>query len=205
MDVLGWLALASVAAGLGCVIGSVAAFRRGRLLSTGMGTLLGLLLLSLSALFATIAVGTQGYRALTREELAVTVRTRPTGNQRFEAELTYPDGRQQRFAIAGDQLYIDAHILKWKYIANVLGLHTEYELDRIGGRYREIGAERDSTRTIHSLKADKPIDMFAVRQRFAWLSPLLDTEYGSAGFIGVEDPATFDVMVSTTGLLIRRR
>ena len=49
----------------------------------------------------------------------------------------------------------------------------------------------------------KPLDMFSLRQSYSLLAPLLDTEYGSATFIAVDEPATFEVRVSTTGLLIR--
>ena len=36
------------------------------------------------------------------------------------------------------------------------------------------------------------------------LAPLLDAEYGSATFITVDGPCTLHVLVSTTGLLIRK-
>jgi hypothetical protein len=46
--------------------------------------------------------------------------------------------------------------------------------------------------------------MFDLRRRFALLTPLLDTEYGSATFINSNSAEEFKVMVSTTGLLIRK-
>jgi hypothetical protein len=182
----------------------VAALRRKRLLGGIGGTLLALLSLSLAALFATIALATQGYRALTREEIAAVVITRPTGPQRFDARVQFADGTEAEFALAGDELYVDAHILKWKPLANVIGLHTAYELDRVGGRYFELEDERDSTRTIFSLSRDKPVDMFTLRQRYGFFAPLLDAEYGSGTFVPAGEPAEFEVRVSTTGLLIRR-
>ena len=39
----------------------------------------------------------------------------------------------------GDQVLVDARILKWHYIGNVLGLHTQYELDRLTGRFSPCG------------------------------------------------------------------
>ncbi len=101
-------------------------------------TLAGLLLLSLGALSGTIAVGIQGYRALTREDVAARMVVRPLGPQRFTAVFRFPDGRQATYLLAGDEIYVDAHILKWNPLANVLGLHTAYELDRVGGRYHVI-------------------------------------------------------------------
>lgn len=161
------------------------------------------LFLSLSALSGTLAASTQGYRALTAEEVALTVTTLPTGPGTFAAHVAFPDGRDTTYMVAGDQLVVDAHILKWHYWANVLGLETWYELDRLAGRYVDIDDERRSPRTIHSLKTQKPVDLFELAQRYTFLAPLVDTEYGSASFIDVDEPARFEIRVSTTGLLIR--
>jgi hypothetical protein len=163
----------------------------------------GLLLLSLAALSATLGISTQGYRALTMEEVAATITTVPTGPQAFQAYVEFPDGREATFSVAGDQLLVDAHILKWHAVGNILGLHTQYELDRISGRYEGIEDERTAARTIHSLKTDKPADLFHLVREYTFLAMLVDAEYGSATFIRVDRPARFEVRVSTTGLLIR--
>ena len=195
---LGLAAMALVLLGLG-----VRALRGRRWLGTVGSTGSGLLLLSLAALAATLSASTQGYRALTLEEVAATITTVPTGPGAFQAYVEFPDGREVTLAVAGDQLLVDAHILKWHPVANVLGLHTQYELDRLTGRYEDIDDERTSTRTVHSLKADKPADLFHLVRRYALLAILVDAEYGSATFIRVDRPARFEVRVSTTGLLIR--
>src|SRR5262249_10182881 len=143
------------------------------------------------------------YRALTREDLAARVSVRPTGPQSFAATVRYPDGRQSAFVLAGDEIYVDARILKWKPIANVLGLHTAYELDRVAGRYRDTGQEGSAPRTVYALGGAKPVDLFDLRRRHAFLAPLLDAEYGSATFVPVTQPAELELRVSTTGLLIR--
>jgi len=58
--------------------------------------------------------------------------------------------------------------------------------------------------TVYSLAKDRPLDMFDLRRRFAILNTLLDAEYGSATFINTNSTEKFRVMVSTTGLLIRK-
>ena len=106
--------------------------------------------------------------------------------------------------IAGDELYVDAHILKWKPLANFLGLHTSYELDRVAGRYLKLEDEQTKARTVFFLSQKKPIDIFNLRRRYTLFRPLLDAEYGSATFIAADQAAEFEVRVSTTGLLIRK-
>jgi len=166
--------------------------------------LLTLLLISLSLLCGTISLAIQGYRALTREDLAATVKVEPLGVQQFNAIVKLPDGTQKAFSIAGDELYMDAHILKWKPWANILGLHTSYELDRVAGRYSALADETSRPRTVYTLSSDKPVNMFDLRRRFAMLNPLLDAEYGSATFINTNVAEEFKVMVSISGLLIRK-
>jgi len=196
-------AIALGALGAILVVAGVVALMRARPLRFALRTLSGLLLLSLGALAGTVAIGTQGYRALTREDLAARLTVRPAGPQRFVATVRFPDGRQAAFDLMGDEIYVDAHILKWKPLANVLGLHTACELDRLAGRYQSIEQERSALRTVHSLAQDKPLDLFRLRQRYAFLGTLLDAEYGSATFVSVTRPAELELRVSTSGLLMR--
>ena len=190
--------------GLAFLIAAFVALRHVRLARTSMRLIWAVAFLAIAGFFAALTVGTQGYRALTQEEVAATVETQPLGPQRFRVRVRFPDGRVAAHTLAGDELYVDAHILKWKPIANFLGLHTAYELDRVGGRYQQLSDEQNSPRTIYGLGVKKPLDMFNLRQRYTLLAPLLDAEYGSATFVAVEQPATLEVRVSTTGLLIRK-
>ena len=200
--------LTVVSVGLGAlsiaVFGLAArSFRKGRRGRSIAGTGSGALLLSLSLLAGTLSVSTHGYRALTNETLALTVTTVPAGPQSFEAFVEFPDGRDTTLAVAGDQLQVDAHILKWHYVGNLLGLHTQYEMDRLTGRYADIEQERSAPRTVHSLKSPKPVDLFALVRRYSLLALLVDAEYGSGTFVDVREPSRFEVTVSTTGLLVR--
>jgi hypothetical protein len=185
------------------IIAGLVALRRARPLRFGLRTLAGLLLLAVGALAGAIGIGMSGYRALTREDVAARVVVRPIGPQRFAATFLVPDRPEVTYEIAGDAIYVDAHILKWKPMANVLGLHTAYELDRVTGRYDDIALEQSGDRTVYSLAQAKPVDLFGLRRSYAFLSPLLDAEYGSGTFVPVTRPAEFEVRVSTTGLLIR--
>lgn len=182
---------------------AVRAMRKRKWLGTAGTSGSAALCLSLSALGGTLGVSTQGYRALTSEEVAVTVTTVPTGPSSFQAFVEFADGRDTTFVVQGDQVMVDAHILKWRYFSNVLGLRTQYELDRLQGRYIDIEDERTRERTVHSLKSDKPVDLFDLVQRYSYLALLVDAEYGSATYIDVREPARFQVLVSTTGLLVR--
>ena len=204
MAVLTVVALVCAAFGALLVAGMIIYARRRQLLRS-LGLLLsGLFLFALAALGGTVSVGVKGYRALTAEEVAARVRTEPTGPQRFRATVELPDGRVGQFDVAGDQLYVDAHILKWKPLVNLLGLRTGYELDRVGGRYVAVADERQRPHTVFPLGPDRPVDVYGfVRRHPRVLAPLVDATYGSGTFVGADQPGWFEVRVSTTGLLIR--
>lgn len=197
-----WICAAAALLSLGLAIG---AFRGRRAVAGSIATLVTLLWCAGATLCVALGAGLAGYRALTREDHALTVMVTPLPGQRFLADARFPGGRAASWQLAGDQLYVDARILKWKGIANLLGLHTVYELDRIGGRYVDLAQERQAPRTIFSLGAEKKFDLFAWVQRHTWMAPLVDAEYGSATFVDVKGDATiYDVLVSNTGLLIRK-
>ena len=207
-----FMLVASLLALVFLLLGAVS-LRQRRWLGTTISMLAGALFLTLGALCATISVGIRGYRELTREDLAATVVTYPLGPQRFRATVTLPDSSVHMYDLAGDALYVDAHILKWRPLANVLGLHTAYELDRIGGRYQKLADEQTRERTVYSLATDKPFNTFDLARRYWLLRPFVDAQYGSATFINattgsgraVRDArqVTYEVLVSTTGLLVR--
>ena len=184
-------------------ISSLVAARRKKLFGSAAGGTIALLLFVMALLFGAVSVGLRGYEALTHETVAVVVTTTPIGDQQFEAHLQYPDGREQTFHVYGDQLYVDARILKWKSVANFFGLHTQYALDRVGGRYAQLKHERTRPRTLESLGEDSAVNLFELRKRWDRLSPLFDAEYGSATWVDASSAGKFEVRVSTTGLLVR--
>lgn len=204
LALLTWIAVGFLVLAAGFLWAGGAAFRRRRLVGGALGSLAGVLGLTLAALSALLAVGTQGYRALTLEETAARVEVVPTGPREFRATFRYPDVDSARtYRLAGDQIYVDAHILKWRSVANLLGLHTAYELDRVAGRYASVEDELSGERTVHRLGADKPVDLFLLRRAFPALAPLVDAEYGSATFVPADDTLTYEIRVSTSGLLAR--
>ena len=185
------------------LIAFVSAIRKRKVLGAVRNFTFTILMLALALLFATISFSIQGYRALTHEQLAATVEIEPLSNQKFIARLRFPDNGESEFKLSGDELYVDAHILKWKSIANIFGLHTLYELDRVAGRYVDIDEEITKDRTVFSLSSKKFVDIVDLRLKYEFLSFLVDAEYGSATFINVRKYSKLKIMVSTTGLLIR--
>jgi len=198
-----WIAGGLAVLGLAFVLAAVHALRRRRPLGFATRSLAAIALLACAAAAGTLSVATLGYQAFTREEVAARIAVTPTGPHEFTARFRFADGREASYRLSGDQIYVDAHVLKWKPVANAVGLHTAYQLDRVAGRYAALDKERAGPRTVHSLAVDRRLDIFDLRTRYVALSPLLDVEYGSATFAPADRPLDYEVRVSTTGLLIR--
>lgn len=158
---------------------------------------------SITGMLSLLMVGTQGYHALTKEVPAATIKVSPTGEQSFHATMKFADGSQQSFSLKGDELLVDAYVLKWKPWTNILGLHTAYRLDRVSGRYKVIDDETRKQRSVFAINNSGGKGLAQWREDFSALSFLLDVEHGSASFVDAEDSKEFQLMVTTDGLLLR--
>ncbi|MDQ2735592.1 MAG: hypothetical protein M3Y55_11515, partial [Pseudomonadota bacterium] len=141
-------------------------------------------------------------RPLANEQTAARVSVTPTAPQRFAAVVHFADGHDESFDLAGDDVYMDAHIIKWTPLANLLGLATSYRLERIGGRYDDLGQENTALRTVFDLGDPQLVNLSTLSQRFP-LGLFFDAEYGSTTYVPVTAPTTLSLQVSTSGLLFR--
>lgn len=166
--------------------------------------------LTISVAFFAVSVGCllgfitlKGYMSFTHEALAAQIHIEPIVEGQFKANFRFPDGRKASFDVHGDELYVDAQILKWSPLANFVGIHTSYQLARVGGRYHSIRDELNKKRTLFPLNEENENDLFKMRKKFSQLSFLVDADYGSASFIPAKE-GDYLLLVSTSGLLIRQ-
>ena len=203
MTVLLALAAVFVVIGLPLLARAFVLLFRGHFGSAAMRALASVAILAIAACIGLVAENLVTYQRLTHETPAVKVAFRQTAPRLFNAVLTYPDGRMQRFTLAGDEWQLDARVLKWKPVANILGFDTGYRLERLSGRYSDVASERTEPHTVHGLTPDAIIDVWNLAQRrSAWL-PAVDAYYGSATYLPMADGAKFAVSVSQSGLVAR--
>ncbi len=198
----GWVIVCGILAGA-FALRAVNRGRRRHPFAAALHGTLAAFWLVLAVAAALIGIDLRSYARLTNETPAAEVRFRQEGERRFAAEVMYPEGGSESFALAGDEWQLDARVLKWHGAALVLGLDPSFRLDRIGGRYRDIEQERSAPRTVHELARPDGVDVWSIAQRFhAWL-PFVDAVYGSATFLPMADGAHYAVSVAPTGLLAR--
>ncbi|MDQ7049400.1 MAG: hypothetical protein Q9M92_07600 [Enterobacterales bacterium] len=181
----------------------VARLRRLRLIAA-MGKLLSLILFSAVTGFTSlILISTRGYQALTFEQSAALIHIIPQSPQMFVAEITLSDGRIERYLLKGDEIMIEANILKWKSWANMLGLNTAFRLDRVRGRYSNLEDERSRPLSVYSMRGSVKVDLADWRGDYKKFAFLLDVEHGSASYVSAKQEKHLQLMVTSSGLLLR--
>jgi hypothetical protein len=184
----------------------LAAIRRMRRLQLARGTLFflsGGFVLLLAAGAALVMMNLYTYARLTHEQEAARVSMRQLGERHYAVSVQAKDAVPRHFELRGDEWQIDARVLKWRAMGNLMGFDTVYRLERLSGRYGDITQERNAPRTVHSLSEEPGLDFWSVLRRYHTYVPLADALYGSAAYVPMAEGAEYAVTVSTSGLVVR--
>lgn len=162
-----------------------------------------LVTLAIGVFFALIATVLIGYHRLGSEAVVATVQTRQLAPQRYAVDLSFPDGSRRSAEIEGDQWQIDAHIIKWRSPALLLGAQPLYRLDRLSGRYRRIDDARRPMSAV-DLSAESLVDLADIKRRFPRWLPWVDADFGSAAYLPLLDNGRYTVTLAAAGGLVAR-
>lgn len=203
-------------AGIVFLFSGLASIFRGRFLSGGLGTVGGGGLVAAAVIATLLALNVQTWSRLTYERPVATIRTTQLGPQYFEATLTQPtateDGRPVIgvYPMHGDEWRLEAQVLRWKPWAIVLGLDTQYRLDRLSGRYQSIAQERTAIRSVHEVKGGDPgpdlpwsISAWDTARKYRRWVDAVDTLYGGGAYMPMGDGAEYEVWITQSGLVAR--
>jgi hypothetical protein len=184
----------------------VAGLRRLARLKVVRGTLLllvgGIVLLAVAGA-GLVAANLFTYARLTHEQEAARLTSRQLGERHFAVSLQAKNAPAKHFELRGDEWQIDARVLKWRAVGNLLGLDALYRLERLSGRYGDVASERSAPRSVHDLAEEPGLDLWALTRRYQRYVPLADAMYGSAAFVPMAEGAEYVVTVSSTGLVVR--
>lgn len=184
------------------ILGGRRLWRR-RLLSGGAQGLGGLVLIALGLIGAMAAINLYTYQRLSYEAPVAELRFEAMGPQHYRAYVIPHERPAQVYELRGDEWQIDARIIKWQGIANLLGFDAAYRLERLSGRYRDVQQARRAPNTVHSLERAKGLDLWGLaNEHGSWL-PWMDAVYGNANYLPMRDGARFEVSLSQSGLVTR--
>lgn len=151
-----------------------------------------------------ISASVYTFNVLTSETLIAEIRFVQTGNQRYTAYLRTGDLCDEReFELLGDQWRIDAQFLKWKYWALLLGLDSQYRLERIEGRYRGVDEQNTRATQSYDLTERTAVDLVRVSEALGSLNFLTDATYGSSTYRDIDTASVHRVFRTPTGIMTR--
>jgi len=144
------------------------------------------------------------YERLTAETLIAELRFDRGGERQYLAYLRTGDRCDERtFPLFGDQWRVDAEFLKWKYWALLLGLDSQYRLDRLEGRYRSTAEQNSQPNVAHDLAARTAVDLVSLAGALGRWNFLLDATYGSSTYQDIDVDNVYYVYRTTTGIITR--
>jgi hypothetical protein len=185
------------------LVASVERLSRLKLVRGTLYLLIGGIVLLLVGAAGPVAANLFTYKRLTHEQEAARVTTRQLEERLYTVSVQTPEAPPKHYNLRGDEWQIDARVLKWRALGNLLGFDTVYRLDRLSGRYGDIQSERSAQRTVHTVSKEPGLDFWMLIRRYQRYLPLADALYGSATYVPMAEGAEYVVTVSTTGLVVR--
>jgi hypothetical protein len=164
----------------------------------------GLCLIFLATAFMLLALNIHTYQRLTYDKPIVILVFKQLGPQKYNVTLEYMNRTPpEDFILNGDEWQLDARILRWEPVLQVLGFNTIYRLERLNGRYSKINQELSQPRTAYSLSAEQGLDIWSLAREYQHRLQWLDAYYGNATYLPMQDGARFVVAINQYGLIAR--
>lgn len=167
--------------------------------------LLGVSCLAIGVSVATAVYHLSAYQKLIQEQPLAKIHIESIDNapQHFALRLKLQDGSLQSYEIMGDQWQFDARFIKWKSYAILLGLPPFYQVERLSGRYMLAADELNKPRTVYDIAINQGLNLYALATKKPELLPFVDVSYGSSTYMPLIPGASYQVVVTPTGLIAR--
>ncbi len=192
----------------GLLLRSWSRARKGKILRAGLYTFPAILTLMAFFLMLLVISNLTTYQRLTHEREILRLSIQKESHQMYQVTLEYlnlsDEGRTESYRIQGDEWQLDAKILKWEGWANLIGLDSYFQLDRIRGRYRNVEEAANNPSSVYDLAGElRGIDLWELKQLMKTSLPMIDAYYGQAVFLPLEAGAIYTISVNQSGLLAR--
>ena len=149
------------------------------------------------------------YQRLTYEKEISEVLIRKLAMQKYQlvvipTQQNDEESEPEYYVLYGDEWQLDTRVIKWKGWANVIGLDSYYQLDRLSGRFANIEQANTTAATAHQLGGEqKGLNIWKLKNVMKSKLPFLDAYYGQSVFVPMQDGAKYSVTISQSGLIVR--
>ena len=146
------------------------------------------------------------YHRLSGETLIAELRFDQSGDRVYDAHLRTGNRCDERvLTVYGDQWRVDAEFLKWKYWALLLGLDSQYRLDRLEGRYRSVVDQNSQPKLAHDLGEQTAVDLVSLAEALGRWNFLIDASYGSSTYQDIDPANVYYVYRTQTAIITRSK
>ncbi len=174
----------------------------------GMGRFLrgvfGLLFFLLALALGGLAMLLHNYLHIADDIAIARVSIKQLGPQDFQMVFVPRAGATRTLDLHGDQWEVDARVIRWDLPAQLAGFPPLYQIERIGGRYRDIAQEHASPRSVVAVNDPAWFDIWTFKHRFPRWLPFVDADYGSGAYLPMVDGGQFDLFLNTRGGLLAK-
>jgi hypothetical protein len=188
---------------LWCVVRLVRGPELGRRVRALLGAIAGT---SLGSLLIMLLVVIRAFQSFSGETLVARITMRKLAPHEFE--LTYAPSDVTAPVITvplrGDQWAVSGGIIKWHRWLTALGLRSYHRPTRLAGQFSSLAKQRAQPPTVYAIADDRDW----MWERVYWIAPylpLIDAAYGSSAYVYMEPRATFELYVTPSGYLVKRR
>lgn len=159
--------------------------------------------LGLAGVVAFAGLNLQTYKRLSLERDVVTISFEATpAPDTYTATLLYPGGQpSETYILRGDEWNLNARVIKFKPLSNMLGYDSVYKLDRLYGRYEDV-ARAGETMGV-PLSENPGLDVRALAEAYGGRLGIQDASYGSAVYNPMADGLAYRVRMTQSGLIAR--
>ncbi|WP_086931809.1 multidrug transporter [Agarilytica rhodophyticola] len=166
---------------------------------------IGLCLLAAAIVFGLSGLDLLSYKQMLQDKPILTISFKQQEEQHYVSTLmNIEDGVEKNFDVYGEQWQIDARVIRWSGLFDILGAKPGYRLERLNGRYHSLEDERRKTRSVHPLsKSEYGIDTWMLVHKTNNMIPLLEATYGSAAYLPMADGAIYQISLSHSGLVAK--
>lgn len=194
---LAWVV--ALVAVLSTLIGARILFNRHWFLGWLRGTC-GLVFLALAGFIGLLAWDISSYRAMPQDKPLATLSFKADGAY-YRVEVLQ-GGEERSVLLEGDLWQLDARLMQWKGLAQLIGLQPGYRLEKLSGRFLSIEQQNLAQRTRVEL-ASSPygVDLW----RWLRLSQrdlfIFDPQAARVTYLPIADDAVYSINLTPAGLL----
>ncbi len=168
----------------------------------GARLLFGVGFLGLAGVIAFAGLNLQTYKRLTHEREVATISFEAAGEpETFIATIIYPGGKADEVTLRGNEWDLNARVIKFKPLSNMLGYDSVYKLDRLYGRYTDVNRADETNGIV--LSPSPGLDVREMAREYGTRFGVHDASYGSGVYNPMDDGLSYRIFITQDALIAR--